>query len=261
MTVATSFFNWQTSGLDPLASPYEQKSPNLVALDDYLLDRWGGQVVGGHRNRDIGSSGKWSTHAYGAASDWRYEAVTNGNREPGRIITVSEIIPWLIDWSHELGIDAIHDYVGSRIWRAGRTSSPDPNDWWKHSDGDAMGEAWAQWLHTETHRDSFMWSTPIDQRLVSQSTPPPISTEEDDMTRWLVARTSDTGDRFLASPGPRRGAYHVESEVQRNYPFAASDDGMAFALTADGDGKLVSNWGGVPRIPEAAALRYMGKEV
>lgn len=95
-----------------------------------------------------------------------------------------------------------------------------------------------------------------------ESAPQPIvNPEEDDMSRWIIARTSDTGDRFLASPGPRRGAFHVESEVQRNYPFAASDDGQAFALTANGDGKLVTSWGQVPKIPEASALAYMGKEV
>lgn len=97
--------------------------------------------------------------------------------------------------------------------------------------------------------------------LPGESTPPPIDSEEDDMSRWIIARTSDTGDRFLASPRPRGGAYHVSSEVQRNYPFAASDDGQAFALTADGDGKLVTSWGQAPKIPQAAALAYMGKEV
>lgn len=245
MTVTTSFFNWQYSGLDPFKAPYEDKSPNLVALDDYLLDRWGGQVVGGHRNRDIGGSGRWSSHAYGAASDWRYEDTTNGNRAPGRAVLLAEIIPWLIEWSAELGIDAIHDYVGSRIWRAGRTSSTDPNDWWKHSDGSAMGEAWAQWLHIETHRDTFMDATPIDQRL----THPPIPKDDDIMLR--AAKRKANGSWWLGDGETRwwqTGGHEADLRIA---------SGAVDAKTA----QVVYAWDEVQYVDDPFLNRYVGSKV
>lgn len=173
MTIQTRFYNWQHSALDPTVDPYESLSPNLVELRQYTLSRWGGQQVGSENNRRL--NGSWSTHAYGAALDWRYEPTFLSGTNPvvvPRSIVISVVIPFLINNSAELGIDAIHDYVGDSIWRAGRTN--DINDahtaWWKVQDGagPAMGESWARWLHIETHKDSFLWAEPIKTRLRKQ---------------------------------------------------------------------------------------------
>lgn len=64
-----------------------------------------------------------------------------------------QLIGYLVGWSAEWGISAIHDYVGQRIWRAGRT--PDVTEacsgWWRAQKPDAsgMGQAWAKWVHVE----------------------------------------------------------------------------------------------------------------
>lgn len=166
MTVATSFFNWQTSGLNPSSWP---ASPNLLALRQHLLAAHGGQYLGGKANRPIVGGTSISTHAFDAL-DWRYQ-----DPGPGRAFTVEWIIPWLIDHSAELGIDAIHDYAGSRIWRAGRTSdvADAHGRWWKQqAKGSQMGQAWALWLHIESHRDTYHDARPIPARLAGTPAPP-----------------------------------------------------------------------------------------
>lgn len=95
----------------------------------------------------------------------------------------------------------------------------------------------------------------IDAGVFEPNPTPDLITSEEEDTMWLVARTSDTGDRWLASPGPRRGAFHVPTEVPRDYPFA---DGGAFDI---GSGEVVANWGRVTKIPQKVALQYMGPEV
>lgn len=91
-----------------------------------------------------------------------------------------------------------------------------------------------------------------------ENAPPPISTEEDDMTRWLVARTNDGHDKFYASPGIRGGAHHMPSVVPRRYPFVTMPDGKAYDV---GSGTLVSDWGDVDKIPESLITQYMGPKV
>lgn len=93
----------------------------------------------------------------------------------------------------------------------------------------------------------------------SQTSPPQpiVNPEEDDMTRWLVARTKEA-DAFLASPGIRGGAHHMPTTVPRRYPFLAMPDGRAYNI---GTGKLVTDWGDVTKVPEAEALQYMGPKV
>lgn len=161
MTIQRTFFNWEASGINWDAPPYESCSPNLTTLKNHLISVWGGKSLGCHVDRNIVGGSRVSTHSYGAALDWSY----GGNRVKTTIVT----IPWLIQNSAELGIDAIHDYVGDRIWRAGRTS--DIRDahslWWKDQNGagSQMGESWATWLHIETTKDSFSNTTPIPDRL------------------------------------------------------------------------------------------------
>ncbi len=173
MTIQRTFFDWGRSGINWDAAPYESCSPNLLTLYAHLMNVWGGENKGCHHDRPIVGGSSVSTHSYGAAFDWGYGS--------NRIKTTLVVIPWLIANSAELGIDAIHDYVGDRIWRAGRTISTGDayTSWWRTQNGSGgqMGASWATWLHIETTKDSFSNTAPIPQRL----TPPPPPPGDDDM--------------------------------------------------------------------------------
>jgi hypothetical protein len=143
MTEATKFVSWQKAG-EPGAS-HAGASPNLQALAKYLNERWGLKSLGIYNRRPIRGGTAWSSHAFGAALDAGF---TN------RTVIDAEVLPFLIAYSEELGIQRIHDYQNKRYWEAGR-------GWVKRSPG--QGDAW---LHIETP-PSAKWSdsTPIADRL------------------------------------------------------------------------------------------------
>lgn len=156
MTVATRFFSWQ-SGIRP-GPPYDKGSPNIRAIRDYVLKRWGGQNLGsGVVVRPIRGGSSWSSHAFGAAFDWRYT-----DPGPGRKLLEAEVLPWLIDNSHELHVQRIHDYDAKDYWQAGKG--------WT---GRSPGQGWG-WLHIETHPDGYFDATPVEERIGAQPLPPPI---------------------------------------------------------------------------------------
>lgn len=162
MTVMDKFFNWQDSGLDFNDPRFEKCQPACRTLEDFMMYVWGGQLLGCHGDRDIIGGSKPSTHAYGAAPDWRYE-----NPGIGRQRMLDEVIPFLIDNSAELGIQAIHDYAGSRIWRPPGTSGRGPTGtgWLKQKAGSQMGQSWALWLHIEIHIDDIDDGRPVVDKL------------------------------------------------------------------------------------------------
>lgn len=171
MTINTTFQDWGSSGLNSRLPQFERVSPNTKAIADHLVKNLGGQIVGGHNERPISGTQKLSAHAYGAASDWRYEPNwLDGTRptEVKRDFVLARVVPWLIDFSKELGVQAIHDYVGDRIWRAGRTSSTSQahTSWWKKQNGAGaqMGRSWARWLHIETTQGAFLDGEAIERR-------------------------------------------------------------------------------------------------
>ena len=151
----TVFTNWQNSpDLNYLAPPYESCSPNLKALRDVCRYVWGGQYLGCHYNRDIRSGSKPSSHAYGAAFDWRY---------PDRKLATDVIIPFILWCSEEkgTGIQAIHDYYGDRIWRCNRDPEDYPDGWKKQNGaGTGMGETWADYFHVEVNK--YMFEIDVD---------------------------------------------------------------------------------------------------
>lgn len=104
-----------------------------------------------------------STHSYGAAIDLSY-------RNVGRQVALEQIVPYLIGWSAEWGIQAVHDYVGCRIWRAARTANVNEacDRWWKaqRPDSAGMGQAWADYFHVEV--DPVRWS---DERTEAERIP------------------------------------------------------------------------------------------
>lgn len=159
MTINTVWYDWARSGIDPLSPAWNSCSPNLGQVRGYLDAEVGrGDNLGCHGDRPIRDGVAPSTHSWGAAQDWRYPL---GLKE--RALEI------LIAYSKELHIQQIHDYVGCRIWRAGRT--PNIEDaytlWWRPqtpNPNNGMGQAWATYLHIETTRAGYHDSTPVKTR-------------------------------------------------------------------------------------------------
>jgi hypothetical protein len=150
------FYNWQeATRVDSVR--FRKASPNLVALKDYVMKRWGGSSLGLYGVRPIRGGESMSSHSYGAAWDWRY----NTRRE------AQAAIRFLIKHSEELGIQAIHDYYGGTIWRSVRPA-PDEGGWKPQPNNTVtgMGQAWAKWLHIETTKFAWGKSKRIEDRLV-----------------------------------------------------------------------------------------------
>lgn len=166
MTVAQEFYNWVLH--QPEQDPtYDRCSPNLIALRYETTRLFHMTDNGCYVERDIRGGSSPSAHSHGAANDRNY---------PNRDLAIQQIIPWLIANSHELGLQAIHDYFGCRIWRAGRIGDP-YTDWWRAqtpSSKTGMGQSWALYFHLETNRTQWGNSTPIAERLGGIVLPPPI---------------------------------------------------------------------------------------
>ena len=165
MTVnKNDFYNWQKpTKADRLR--FRKASPNLVSLKSYVMTRWGGVNLGlGANARPIRGGDAPSSHSFGAAWDWRYRGRKRG----------LEVIDWLIANSQELGIQAIHDYLDSRVWRSARPSGSPKHGWKKHPKGGHWGASWASYLHIETTKSQWGNSTPIPNRL-GQGGPSPAS--------------------------------------------------------------------------------------
>lgn len=143
MTFAAEYDDW--ARIDPKGMP-SGCSTNLVALLMEMREKWPGTAsLGCFGRRPVRGGTKPSTHSWGAAIDIR----PNVTRES----MLGEVIPYLVGWSAEWHIQRINDYVGCRIWTAGRTASTDDacDAWWKaQRRHDGFGEAWATYLHVET---------------------------------------------------------------------------------------------------------------
>lgn len=148
---ASASFNWQA-----LKTPdeYTGPSPNLTELARYCHQRWGLQSLGIYNRRPIRGGLVWSSHAFGAALDLRWD---------DRTLLDGEILPFLVGYSRELGITRIHDYPRTRYWRAGR-------GWVNASPGQG-----GQWVHVETHPDEWWNNRPIGERVTepAEATPNP----------------------------------------------------------------------------------------
>ena len=168
VTVETEFYNWQHHTPAP-DTRYAKTSPNLEALGDELAKRFQFTGSGGYVLRPVRGGTEWSSHAFGSATD-RFYALA------ARAFVLSTVFPWLILNSAEFHLQAIHDYYGSRIWRAGRTGNTGDalGAWWKaqpSNPSNGMGQSWAHYLHLETTRTGWGDSLPIPNRI--GGTPPP----------------------------------------------------------------------------------------
>lgn len=168
--IGSTFYNWQTHRPTPDAN-FNRCSPNLVVLGTELGSRWSMTNNGCYGVRPIRGGSAPSSHSYGAAIDRTYNTI-------GRARVVAEVLPWLINHSAELHIDAIHDYLAARIWHAGRTTDIGDahTQWWAtqpRSTVTGMGQSWATYLHIETTRDGWADNTPTANRMTSVPTPQP----------------------------------------------------------------------------------------
>lgn len=180
MTVQTQFWNWQDA---PLSPDPQRCAPIGQTWMTYLLGRWGGMNLGCYAARSVSTGSSPSSHWSGAAIDWRYQ-----DPGMGRPAMLEQVIPWLLDNSLELGVQAVHDYAGKRIWRppgcSGRPSSPSPQCGWKPATSSDMNPA-NTWLHIECL--NTRWS---DTRTVDQMLPPPPP-PEDDMRQALIIQAGN----------------------------------------------------------------------
>jgi hypothetical protein len=171
MTIATEYFNYQKAGTSsPLYAKGE--APGLRSVRQHVMTRYGGINLGSFGVRPIRSSDTvLSTHAYGAAWDWRY-VNADGTGLLGRAKLLNIVLPFLINNSQELGIQMIGDYIGCRIWKADR--SGDVNKGWKTQtpDGHGMGQPWAGWLHIELHPREWADGATVESKLGVQGFPP-----------------------------------------------------------------------------------------
>jgi hypothetical protein len=166
MTINNFVFTDWGRRTDWLAPQYERPSPNLVAILNYLRDRWGGVSLGIHYNRNIRNGQTPSAHAFGAALDWRW--AFHQDYPTAQFITRDqldrEVIPFLVDNSLELGIQAIHDE--GRIWRSDRPGTEFDATW------KAQFTGYSGWLHIETTEQAFANITPVTARFSVNTLPP-----------------------------------------------------------------------------------------
>jgi len=155
----SKYFKWSRLGWRNAGkAPYNTHSPNLLELRKFLMELFGGHSLGIFGVRRVRGGVSPSTHAYGAALDWRYEGVTAVGKHD-ITVPIEQVCDWLIANHERLHVQLIVDYVRGRAWNAERGTwrSQRPS---KHG----MGKRWAQWLHIETTPDGWHDATPIMDR-------------------------------------------------------------------------------------------------
>lgn len=144
-----TYYNWQeATKADGLR--FRKASPNLLALKEALVKRWGGSNIGIYNRRPVRGGTAPSSHSYGAALDWRYENRRNA------VIAMN----WMVKNHRKLGVQNIVDYVGCTQWIVGvgwRQMKPNAQT--------GVGQSWAKWLHVETTKEEWGNSTPVANRL------------------------------------------------------------------------------------------------
>lgn len=196
--------NWSQHNSGQDDPKFNTCSPNLLAIKTEMTALWGVGNLGCYGERAVRAGIAPSAHSHGAAIDLRYL------EQIGRTRFENEVVPWLIANSAELHVGAIHDYIGCRVWHAGRTTNAADayTGWWKTqtpNPATGMGEAWAGWVHIETTEPGWTDATPVAKRLTSfpPTTPkpetPPDPEMEDDMKPVFVGATD--GRQGLWMPG------------------------------------------------------------
>jgi hypothetical protein len=145
----TEQYNWQKATAVDKVRFGGKASPNILAIKDHLIKRYGGSNVGIVSKREVRGGGSLSTHYFGAALDWRY----------GTRASAMNAMKEMIAHSQEWGIQMIVDYVAGTVWT--------PKKGWRKQEPNkhGMGQAWAKWLHIETTKSSWGVKTPLVNRL------------------------------------------------------------------------------------------------
>lgn len=203
------FYSWQKRPYDSMGkAPYNHFSRNLEQVAIWTRANFGatggsGYVVRATKDSNPNNDNVPSSHGFGSA--WDGTIRDDAKRAQFIAFLLSEVTavvkwdgtkwvpsaPYKIRVYDLFGVQAIHDYVGCRIWRVGRTTSTNPNDWWKHQTPDAagMGQPWAKWLHLETTPDRWEDATPIAARLTGvglpSSSPAPSPSVPGTTSTWM----------------------------------------------------------------------------
>lgn len=145
----SNFYNWQKATKLDKVRFGGKASPNIVAIKDHLIKRYGGTSVGIVNKREVRGGGSLSTHYFGAALDWRY----------GTRASAMNAMKEMVAHSQEWGIQMIVDYVAGTVWT--------PKNGWRKREPNkhGMGQAWAKWLHIETTKTDWGVKTPLVNRL------------------------------------------------------------------------------------------------
>lgn len=172
MSIAKEFTNWQKKKTAELAK-YTKSSPALVSLVTYLTVKFGGANLGIYGVRNVRGGKELSSHSFGSALDWSYR---NLNRQ-----IADAAIDFMIANSEELGIQAIHDYLRCRIWRANRSS--DKNGGWQKQRPDKHGMGWGDWLHVEVNERQWADGRSVEEKLFVELRPILKSGDKGDLVR------------------------------------------------------------------------------
>lgn len=164
MTVLVgNFTDWPLLGRH-LHSAYPTCSPNLKLIGRYLDETYGSVENGCHGVRDNRAGTADSSHSYGAAGDRSFRWVAPAIKRS----TILAAIEDLKSKSKEWHIQAIHDYMGCRIWRSNRNALIFPDGWKiQKPDASGMGKDWADWIHVETTRDGWADGSPLAGRFAN----------------------------------------------------------------------------------------------
>lgn len=149
--------DWSARPATPPEAPYGRFSPNLSLIAAMIRLMFGAKGGSGFNVRRSRGGTRWSPHAWGAG--WDGSFLGNAGRR-------ADAIAWLLANWEALGVQAVHDYAGARIWHAGRTRSSNPADWWKPQPTSAStGFGYSSHLHIETHPSRWADTRPIVDRL------------------------------------------------------------------------------------------------
>lgn len=136
-------FNWQEH--PELNDQYNQLSPHLQAFERWTTKNYGGTVAGDYEERSITGGGPPSSHAFGAAFDWKPTSRDEG----------LSLVQKVIENPSAFGIQAVHDYEGGRIWHADRAAEGGSVEaGWKPYDF-PPGDASDTHFHFEVDRNSW----------------------------------------------------------------------------------------------------------
>lgn len=166
----------------------------MQELRRYVRARWGGADLGilAKPPRAVRAGDTPSLHNWGIAWDWRWQ-----DPGPGRQ-AADAVIEFCLANTAALGIQAVHDYQGTRFWKSfsgWQTGTPNPKT--------GMGQPWAQWLHIERTWQAANQATSIEALLGGGGTAAPA----DAAPAQAPAPPPDAGgQRTLLPTGPlRRG--------------------------------------------------------